>query len=121
MTMTPTLYEEKLVKARKQHKCAECISPIVKGERYYYVKGLWEGRFDSFKFHKDCHDFRQMITPTYQRNWDDYIAFGMLFEAIEYVFEDTNFLDQWKDEEGDWLIDSNTITEMKLKYEFMQL
>lgn len=121
MSELPTLYEEKLVKANKQHKCYECFSPIVKGEHYYYIKGLWDGRFDSFHFHKDCHDFRRMIESEYALSWDDYIAFGVLHEAIEYTFEDSKFLNQWKDEEGDWLLNRQTITEMKLKYEFMQL
>ena len=117
----PTLFSEKLVKANKQHKCDECYSTIVKSEKYYYMKGLWDGRFDAYHFHKDCHDFRKLIEPEYARFWDDYIAFGMLPEAIDYVFEDTKFLDTWKDKDGDWKLCAETISEMKIRYEFNQL
>jgi len=117
----PTLYSEVIRKARKTHKCVECYSPIIKGEKYYDVKGLWDGSFSSFKFHKDCHDFRRLIEPEYSRTWDDYIPYGMLAEAIDYVFEDTTFLNTWKDEEGDWKLCAETISEMKAKYEFNML
>ena len=45
----PTLFIQSERKARKEHKCCECKSKIVKGETYVYTVGVWDHEFDSFK------------------------------------------------------------------------
>lgn len=35
-------YDEKLVKARKPHKCCETKREIQPGERYWRIRGMWE-------------------------------------------------------------------------------
>lgn len=37
--------------ARKRYKCLECSEPIEPGQRYEYVRGCWEGAFDT---HRTC-------------------------------------------------------------------
>ncbi len=50
----PEVHNEKIVSARKQHKCAECGAPIEIGQKYEYVFGVWEGEPDTFKTCLDC-------------------------------------------------------------------
>jgi hypothetical protein len=42
----------------KEHHCDECRTPILRGETYTYVSGIWDGRPDSFHFHVACDDAR---------------------------------------------------------------
>lgn len=57
----PTLYECRIVTARKQHKCSECLRIISVGEQYEYVKGLWDGCFSKFCTCNDCTSMRDEI------------------------------------------------------------
>jgi hypothetical protein len=58
--------------ARKQHQCEQCLRPILKGERYNYYRGLFEGTFFVSHDHLDCraasidyaHEFR-----CYDEDW----------------------------------------------------
>ena len=56
MCEMPTLFEEKDVKARKEHTCYECRLPIPKGVTYKRAKGLWDGDWEEYKMHPECHD-----------------------------------------------------------------
>ena len=47
----PTFHTEKIVRARKPHKCGECKQEIKPLERYAVAKGMWDGRLDT---HKTC-------------------------------------------------------------------
>lgn len=120
MCEVPSLFDERIRKANKQHKCYECHSPIVKGEKYHDIKGLWDGRFDNFKIHKDCQEFRLTLEKDFSPAWNDYIAYGELHEAIGQVVSD-KFLKHWLDEDGCWQLNRYTISEMKTKYEFEKL
>lgn len=52
----PTFYDSATVKGRKDHKCAECLRVIPKGELHEYAKGLWDGRFDDFRTCETCQE-----------------------------------------------------------------
>lgn len=47
--------------ARKEHKCCECKSPIIKGERHQYVWGIWEGQHYVFKTCLSCTEVRKEV------------------------------------------------------------
>ena len=57
----PGFYKEKLVKARKQHKCCECGAEIKQGEQYQVATGLWDGDIDRFKTCEPCADLRDAL------------------------------------------------------------
>ena len=57
----PSFYESSTPKARKQHRCEECGGPIVPGEKYEYVTGLWDGEFSYFKTCERCVDLRTWV------------------------------------------------------------
>jgi len=56
---------QKIVKARKQHKCCECYRDIYPDEKYEYVSGVWEGNFDVYKTCIDCTSIRKALFCTY--------------------------------------------------------
>jgi hypothetical protein len=62
----PTLFEEKIVTARKPHKCGECRRSIEMGEEYEHTKGLWEGRFET---HKTCSECRAIRSAFFCNGW----------------------------------------------------
>jgi len=48
ITDGPSLYRERLVKARKPQKCCESNRVISPGEMYWRITGLWDNDFLSF-------------------------------------------------------------------------
>ena len=69
----PTVFQQKAVTARKQHKCYECNRAIKPGEDYLYTSGLWDGSWDS---HKTCH-FCAAVGE-----WTPCYSYGGLREAV---------------------------------------
>jgi hypothetical protein len=70
-------YVEKLVKARKQHKCIWCDSVIIVGETYIRCGGVFEGNFGMRKECVKCHD-----------NINEFISEGADFgDGIENLYE----------------------------------
>jgi hypothetical protein len=57
----PTFYEEKMVTARRDHRCCECLGAIAKGERYERKSGKWEGQVQTYKTCQRCLDFEAHI------------------------------------------------------------
>ena len=72
----PTLYERRIVKGRKKHRCSECLRTIEKGEHHEYVKGLWEGCFSTFR---TCDDCTKMIKEVKI----DCYSHGQLMEVLD--------------------------------------
>jgi hypothetical protein len=60
----PEFYSPRIVIASKQHKCDECARAIQPGERYEYVVGKWDGRFDRFKTCARCLDLKEYVMAT---------------------------------------------------------
>ena len=54
-------YREKIVKARKKHKCHECYQPILPGEEYETVTGMWDGRIYTHKTCSACVEIRNKL------------------------------------------------------------
>jgi hypothetical protein len=48
------IYRAAKPKARRPHKCEECSGPILPGEQYERVFGVWEGYASTFKTCARC-------------------------------------------------------------------
>ena len=72
----PECFSETWRTARKEHMCCECGRKIQKGEKYKYESGIWEGRPESYKLCKSCHEVRSAFfcNWTYGCLWDDFEA-----------------------------------------------
>lgn len=81
--MEPELYSEKMVKARKSHKCCECRNLIHKGETYQLAKGLWDGSFSAYRTCAACATIR---ADYIEKSGADDICFGELKESVSQAF-----------------------------------
>ncbi|RLB94621.1 MAG: hypothetical protein DRH26_00705 [Deltaproteobacteria bacterium] len=70
----PDCYREKIVTARKKHRCYECFQDIQPGEQYEYVSGIWDGDPQAYKTCLDCKSIRDTFFDswTYTQVWDDF-------------------------------------------------
>lgn len=57
----PSFHRITTHKARKQHKCGECGHPILVGERYEKVVGVWDGEFSTQLTCLGCVDVRNTL------------------------------------------------------------
>lgn len=69
-------YSERIVKAKKPHRCCECQRTIAPSESYEHVSGRSEGDFWTAKTCADCRAIRKALVCG---TW----VFGGLWEAIE--------------------------------------
>jgi len=69
----PRLFNQQIIQARKQHKCNECYQPILPGQKYEYVTGLWEQGFDRFRTCLACVEVRDKFfcSYIYGQVWSD--------------------------------------------------
>ncbi len=42
--------------ARKQHQCVWCFEFILVGESHAHYVGTWEGEFQNWRMHEECHE-----------------------------------------------------------------
>ena len=52
--MSDFFSDQKVVTARKDHRCTYCGESISKGEKYTYQQGNWNGRWFESKMHNEC-------------------------------------------------------------------
>ena len=71
----PTLGPDRIVKARKEHKCDLCGLRIRKGATYVYREGAEGGEHWRLRMHPVCEDATH--------DWDD-INWEIAFDAIDF-------------------------------------
>jgi hypothetical protein len=73
--------EQKIVTARKSHKCEECKREIIPGEKYEYYKGVFDNKIYCEKTCQDCLSLRNSGIFCngfcFERVWDDF------FDAVQ--------------------------------------
>jgi hypothetical protein len=77
----PEFYTEKIIKARKQHKCNECRGMINKGEKYERVTGKWDGNVSTYKTCLDCLSIRKQF---FSNGWS---FSDMLWDLKDHIVE----------------------------------
>lgn len=72
-------------KARKPHKCCECLMQIEKGDIYERVEGLWDGRWYTCK---SCDRCAKLRTHCFNEWEYEHLKDDMLYEyGVEYTTE----------------------------------
>lgn len=79
----PKIYNENIVKARKQHVCCECGSIIDHGEKYHITTGLW----DTFETYRQCLTCRAVWDEAQDKIIDLCIPYESLWETVGVKFE----------------------------------
>ena len=74
------MFEQKVIRARKEHKCNECRRVISKGAECERTSGKWEGEFSTDHTCMDCVNIREAF------RCDEPMALGMLWADIDAVF-----------------------------------
>jgi len=82
----PRIFNVNKPKARKIHECCECGSAILPGELYENSSGLWD-KFETYKTCLFCADTRSSAVSDLKLMSDEGIAFGELWECLEYDFK----------------------------------
>lgn len=71
----PRVFQSKVIRARKSHRCCECKEVIPVGDTYEYASGIWEDGPNSFHTCMPCKRIRD------DRCGTDFI-FGNLYHAL---------------------------------------
>lgn len=87
----PTLYSEREVRARKQHRCCECRVSIKPGDTYNRADGLWDGSFHVLKTCPPCAEARSWLWDRLSRSDECGPAFGDLYQYLT---------DEWHESRG---------------------
>ena len=74
----PSVYSEEWRIARKPHECCECGSPIDPGEKYMIHKGLWEGKWSTFKQCELC----AKMWDSKRFEYSDCMSFGEMWDFL---------------------------------------
>lgn len=57
----PRVHTDVQRRARKDHCCDGCAETIRRGDKYLYCSGLWDGRWDDYKYCLRCAAFIDAI------------------------------------------------------------
>lgn len=53
---------------RKDYRCEWCGQIIPKGEKHLHFAGIWEGDWQNWRMHSECHEGMQLEDP-YNDGW----------------------------------------------------
>lgn len=90
-TELPKFFDQKTVKAKKNHRCCECGDEIAPGDSYVRSSGKWDGEVKTYSTCQKCDRvsrLARMLHPDFCR------LFGGLFEEMRACDL------YWEDEEG---------------------
>lgn len=75
-----TVHVVTVPRAAREHRCAECRETIPKGQKYENVKGLWDGRWSTFKTCLSCVEIRNHFAC--ETGWE----YGSVWSQLEENF-----------------------------------
>jgi len=81
----PTVSWQSTPVARIEHKCCECGSSIVPGEKYHIDKGVWDGEFSTYKTCQVC----ARVMSAALAGLNSCICYGHLWETVGVDYEDS--------------------------------
>lgn len=74
----PALYEDCTRRARREHRCCECRRPITVGQTYHEHRGIWGGKWSTYRNCLRCERVRNKLA----RESDCCIVFGGVREEL---------------------------------------
>ena len=76
----PSFYTTSEPVARKSHRCCECSSPILPGEKYLLCSGRWYNQISRYRQHLICAEACMVIRDSF--NDHECIPFGGIKSAF---------------------------------------
>jgi len=98
MTDNITLSDETRT-ARKQYLCDQCLQPVVPGQKYRRLRGIWEGTPSIFRSHAECEDAAAQM-----RDYHDLLP----DEGVPLLHTDT------QPEDHEWIVDEFPVVASRL-------
>lgn len=105
----PDFHTERVVCARKEHKCGECGEAIAAGEKYERSSGKWDGELSVFCTCLPCAEIRDTFACegfVYENLWEDIresmfetMTTGCL-QKLKTARAKQMLLDQWNEWKG---------------------
>jgi hypothetical protein len=83
----PEFAWDRNVKAKKRHRCGECLRAIEPGETYQKCCGKWDGEFNTYKTCLGCIDLAK-------RSGVECWCFGRLMDDFHWA-DRTPEIDEW--------------------------
>jgi hypothetical protein len=95
----PEFYAERLVVARKPHRCCETRREIPRGERYYRISAKWDGEVHTYAQSEAAYHFARWLNGYRDGvraigREDDCIEFGGIGEHVAEV-NDPELAAEW--------------------------
>ena len=75
----PVVFRQVIRRARKRHRCGECLGLINPRTHYYEARGLWDGRWSTHKTCGSCHVIANTLLECY--------AYGQIEECLDYELD----------------------------------
>lgn len=76
-----SVFHSHVLTARKTHKCYECGSAIVAGDRHERVSGKWDGEWSTYRFCLPCSEIGFEFAEGGR-------TFGFLWEGMEQNWDE---------------------------------
>jgi hypothetical protein len=102
-------YDQRIVKARKPHKCCECYREIAAGSEYECITGKCDGYIDRYKTCLDCMNIRRglacgavgltMLWDEIAQVFDQFVSTACLTK-IKTPSAKAYFLERWREHRG---------------------
>lgn len=86
MGVSNTIIADEVYTARKQHRCDHCLQPIVPGDVYRRVRGVWEGDPGVFRSHFDCAEVATKLHREHGVASDEGITLSSDIETEDYLW-----------------------------------
>lgn len=81
MSEHPAVYDARTPRARKDYPCSDCSWGIARGERYHYLRALWDGRWSTVRTCERCQGIFAEIAAA-RPDRDDHPPFGHLYPDL---------------------------------------
>lgn len=78
----PDVYTAKWRKAAKDHVCCECRGTIHRGEKYFYLTGIWDGYGATYKTCQTCEHLRKDVEAELSLFGTEAVPYGYLYQAV---------------------------------------
>ncbi len=85
MCDAPDIFHQEEIVARRPHWCCECNGRIGIGQKYERIKGLWDGRWDTYSTCLACTNVRAVIQS--QMDTFDCLGVGAMRDFWDIILE----------------------------------